>query len=108
MYNKLLSESMQHSKSCAESHFYVAIKLTFYYKIMYNFILDIREQLLLIEKSVNIREHRHSLRVIRVLPSTRRKLNNNVFMQLCKLFYNGRQSTDEEKRQQIKTDLKLV
>ena len=70
--------------------------------------LDIREQLLLIEKSVNIKEHRHTLRVIRVLPSTRKKLNRNVFALLMKLYFNGRFPTDDQRKQEIASDLNLV
>ena len=63
---------------------------------------------MMIEKSVNIREHRHTLRVIRALPSTRKKLNRNVFSQLVKLFFNGRQPGDEQRKQEIISDLNLV
>ena len=70
--------------------------------------VDIREQLLLIEKSVNIREHRHALRVIRALPSTRRKLNKNVLAHLVKLFFNGRLPGDEQHKQDIVSHLHLV
>lgn len=56
---------------------------------------DIREQLVLIERSVNSRENRHTLRVLRSLPTTRKRLNNNVMYRLIKLFFNGRQPNDE-------------
>uniref|UniRef100_H2ZG81 PCI domain-containing protein n=1 Tax=Ciona savignyi TaxID=51511 RepID=H2ZG81_CIOSA len=55
---------------------------------------DVREQLLLIERSVNSREHRHALRVIRVLPTTRKKLNMNMLTKLIKLFFNGPSKSD--------------
>ena len=56
---------------------------------------DIREQLILLEKAVLSREQRHTLRVLRSLPSMRKRLSNNVFLKLSSLFYNGRHNTDD-------------
>ncbi|XP_078483651.1 26S proteasome non-ATPase regulatory subunit 3 [Ciona intestinalis] len=62
---------------------------------------DVREQLVLIERSVNSREHRHTLRVIRVLPTTRKKLNLNMVSRMVKMFFNGRQPTDEASKSEL-------
>nr|CAB3265242.1 26S proteasome non-ATPase regulatory subunit 3 [Phallusia mammillata] len=56
---------------------------------------DVREHLILIERSVNSRENRHTLRVLRSLPTTRKRINNNVMYRLIRMFFNGRQPTDE-------------
>ncbi|CAK8671409.1 26S proteasome non-ATPase regulatory subunit 3-like [Clavelina lepadiformis] len=69
---------------------------------------DIREQLVLIERSVNIRETRHTLRVIRSLPTTRKKLNSRVFFRLAKIFFNGRQPNDEANKKYLLSCLDMA
>lgn len=59
---------------------------------------DIREQLLLLERSVSSRENRHSLRVLRGLPNLRKRLNEDVFKALIKHYFNGRIPTDESSK----------
>lgn len=62
---------------------------------------DIREQLLLLERSVASRETRHSLRVLRSLPNMRKRLNEDVFRQLLKLYFNGRLMADEASKSDL-------
>jgi len=62
---------------------------------------DLKEQLQLLERSVNSRENRHTLRVLRSLPKMRTCLNANVLTKFIKLYYNNRLQNDEAS----KTDL---
>lgn len=62
---------------------------------------DIREQFLLLERSVSMREHRHSLRVLRGLPNMRKRLNNDVIKTLINLYFNGKASTDEASKAEL-------
>jgi len=55
---------------------------------------DLREQLILLERSVNSKEQRHTLRVLRTLPSMRKRLNSNVVCNLVKMYFNGKLPTD--------------
>ena len=48
---------------------------------------DIREQVKLLEKSVHGKDYRYTLRVLRCLANTRRKLNSNVLRRLVNGYF---------------------
>lgn len=62
---------------------------------------DLKEHLRLLDRSVSTREPRHSLRVVRCLPATRRKLNPKVLQQFISLVFNGREPTDTANKEML-------
>jgi len=77
-------------------------------------IHEIRDQLRQIEKSVNLKESRFALRVLRSLPSTRRKLNNKNLRHIAKNIYAGSERDfvlsliSPEKDDELSVDLQKI